>query len=315
MKRITILALCGVIGMFFHSIGFCGENGFASGCAPSSQFRGLSCADFKETLSNDNLYVTFRDMPLFSKKSTCWTLQWNGIRVFLPPSDFEQVHVKKRTDGTYDLFLKTKEGVWVSATSDENTVFTDIFAVTTGGQTLETSTDGVALTNRIYGGPISLFELMMRAYEKTPDQITCGPESCDGDISVAIAMILKKMARRELEAAYKVGGARPGWMTESNGKPFREYELNLLGPDRDRIVHLSYRMPEDAPFHDLPFRVAGAESVPGIDAPSWLEALNRALASPFDGEWRRYAVAARQCGISEKSISASLENLKIHVTP
>lgn len=312
IKRIALWAS---ISLFFSSI--CGSvtGTLAEECKSSYMFRGISCEEFKETISHESLYVTFTEKPLFSKKSKCWTLLWNGVHVLLPHVDFEDVHVKKSKNGRYELFLKTTEGIWISCFAEEDTLFKDVFAVMGDSNKSEISADGVASTNRMYGGPVALSDLMTIAYENTPDQITCCKENYVEDISVAISMILKKMTRLELVAAFKGVGDRSGWIIESKGKQLREYELNILDSTQERIFYLTYRLPENGNFHDLPFRVGGAWSADGDDVPPWLEALNLALASSSDEDWRRYAVAARQIGISEKSISGTLNNLKISSAP
>ncbi|WP_300667619.1 hypothetical protein [Desulfoluna sp.] len=315
MKGMTVFVLYIFIGLFINATALVEDSVLAAEGKASYMFRGISCEAFKETLLHESLYVTFTEKPLFHKKSKCWALSWNGVHVLLPQTDFEHVYVKKNKNGRYELFLKTKEGLLVSVTSDENTVFNDIFAVTADGKNVESSADGVVSTTRMYGGPVTLSALMMAAYEHTPDQVTCCKENYDEDISVAIVMILKKMNRIELVAAYKGVGARAGWMTESKGKQLREYDLNILDATQERIFHLMYRLPEDDPYQDLPFRVGEAGAADSEDAPPWLEALNQALAYSSDDDWRRYAAIARQSGISEKSISKTLERVVVKPVP
>jgi len=126
---------------------------------------------------------------------------------------------------------------------------------------------------------------------------------------VAIAMILKKITRLGFMAAYKGVVDRSGWMTRSKGKELQEVDLNILDPTKERIFHLMYRLPDDCSYHDLPFRVGGIEEAGGEDAPQWLVALNLALASSSAEDWRGYAIEAGRAGISEKSISKTLEHV------
>jgi len=96
-------------------------------------------------------------------------------------------------------------------------------------------------------------------------------------------------------------------MTRSKGKELQEVDLNILDSTKECIFYLMYRLPDECPYHDLPFRVGGFDGAGDEDLPPWLVALNKALASSSTEDWRRYAMEARRVGISEKSISKTLE--------
>ena len=290
---------------------FCMGDLFALKCEDTYAFQGISCEGFKEEILGKGLHEVYREKPVLLAEKPSLCLAWHGIDLLLPLSDVESVYVTTRRRGGYEVILKTWDGFCLTAFSMDNTIFKDIYGSSTLGGSVETSPGGEAATNRLFGGPVSLLDLLMMMYDHTPDEITCCKENRDSDIAISIFMILKDCGPYTHVAAYKGVGKGKGLILESKGARGHVYELNMPDESGTQILQVTYGFPTDSGSEDLPFRVGHVKKRLCEASPLWLTALNRAIASSSDGDWKRYAVAARECGISEKSISRSFDNLGI----
>ena len=308
------------IGRIFFTIVlslFCFLRGdlFAAECEDTYAFQGISCEGFKEKVLGKGLHEVYREKPVLPPERPSFCLAWYGMDLLLPLIDIESVYVTKRRCGGYEVILKAGEVFCLAAFSMDNTIFKDIYGSSTLGGSVETTPEGEAATNRMFGGPVSLLDLLMMEYDHTPDEITCCKEHRDADLAISVLMILKGGGPHTPVAAFKGVGKGKGLILESRGASGHLYQINMPDASGTQILQVTYGFPPDSGSEDLPFRVGHGRSRLCAKPPQWLVALNRALASSLDGDWKRYAVAARKGGISEKSISRSFDNLGIKGLP
>ena len=290
---------------------FCMGDLFAVECEDTYAFRGISCEGFKAEILEKGLYEVYREKPVLPPERPSLSLAWHGMDLLLPLIDVESVYVTTRRRGGYEVILKTGDGFCLTAFSMDNTIFKDIYGLSTLGGSVETTPEGEAATTQMFGGPVAFLDLLMMAYDHTPDEITCCKKNRDADIAISVLMILKGGGPHTLVAAFEGVGKSKGLILELLGSQGHAYQLNMPDASGAQILQVTYCFPSDSANEDLPFRVGLGKSRLYVKPPLWLAALNRALASSLDVDWKRYAVAARECGISEKSISRSFDNLGI----
>jgi hypothetical protein len=129
-------------------------------------------------------------------------------------------------------------------------------------------------------------------------------------------LILKRTASSDLNAVYRGIGSYDGWITKSKAENSIEYVLNIIPvSDDNQLLHITYRIPEESTYEYLPFYVGikfqGSNETP----PNWLTTLNNALKSSSNDSWQAFISAAKQIGISEKSILRTCEQLKLKSEP
>ena len=277
-----------------------------SDCTQQYTFRnGLPCETFKQAhLSESYLGVTFSQRPEYSGKNDFWVLTWNGIEVTLPRTAYAHVYFFKGAEGQYSFRLATGNDFSISLLANNNDRYEDVFAVANlDDRTIETSAEGIAATRAMFGGPIRYSELMMRAYATTPADVTCCKEMYAAEMGHVVALIMKAIEGPDIVAAYEGVGRHSGWMTQSESDGRVAYALNIV-PEKDAetVLHVIYDMPVQAPFQAAPFLLGSVESTAAAHPPAWLTALNRALREDANEAWLKYRDAAREAGLSPKSI-------------
>ena len=313
MTKIGFLTTCISLGVLLCSCSTTSET--RSDCEEYYRFRnGMPCEAFKQAhLSASGLNVTFSPKPKASGGNNFWVLAWNGIDVILPRTAYEHVYFFKGEDNRYNFRLVAADHFQVNLLANTNDRYEDVFAVSDlHNRTIETTAEGIAATRAMFGGAVRYSELMMRAYASTPEDITCCEKKYEQEMGTVVALIMKSIDRPDsLVAAYKGVGRHSGWITESASDGQVEYALNIVpGRDAKNVFHVIYEMSEKAPFHAVPFLVGRVESAAAAPPPGWLAALNHALQEDANEGWRRYIDAAREAGLSPKSIELVEEMLR-----
>ena len=286
-----------------------------TGCKETYLFRNkIPCETFKqEHLSASGLDVTFTKKPKVPVGNSFWVVTWNGIDVLLPRAPYEHVVFFTDSDGGYNFRLSVGSHLQISLLSNRNDRYEDVFAVSNWhDRTTETTAEGIAATRAMFGGPIRYSELMMRAYETTPQDVTCCLDRYTEEMGLVVALIMKRIDRPDrVVAAYKGIGRHTGWMTASKSDGRVEYALNIV-PEKDAktVYHITYEMSAKAPYHDVPFLIGRVDSSAAAPSPGWVAALNWALQEDASEAWHKYIDAAREAGLSPKSIQIVEEMLQ-----
>lgn len=271
----------------------------------------------QEHLSADFLNVTFTERPEVSHDNNFWVFTWNGIDVILPPAAFEHVFLFKDSDGRYLLHLAAADDIRISLLANKNDAFEDVFAVSDIGEPeMITTAEGIAATKAMYGGAVRFSELMMLAYESTPEEITCCAERGEEEMGKVVALIMKEIDEPDIVAAYKGVGRYNGWLTKSRSGGQVEYRLNILSEsDEEHVYQVTYQITEKAPYHTFPYLVGEANRNNAAQPPEWIPALEAALKKDSSEAWQDFLSAAEEGGISEKSCSSVRNIIEKKSTP
>jgi len=284
------------------------SSGLHSQCKAHYTFRnGIPCETFKqEHLSADFLDVTFTERPKVSRDIDFWVFTWNGIDVILPPVAFEHVFLSKDSGGRYFIHLTAGDDIRISLLVNKNDKYEDVFAVSDIGEPgMITSEEGIAATKAMYGGAVRFSELMIRAYESTPKEITCCAEKTEKETGTVVALIMKAIDGPNIVAAYKGIGRYKGWLTKSKSGGQVEYRLNILSESDEKYVYqVTYQITEAAAYQTFPLLVGTTNPHDAAQPPNWIPALEAALEEDSSEAWQNFLSAAEDGGISEKSRSA-----------
>lgn len=290
-----------------------------SQCKTHYAFRnGVPCKTFKqEHLSADFLDVTFTERPKASRDNDFWVFTWNGIDVILPPVAFEHVFLSKDSGGRYFIHLAAGDDIRISLLANKNDKYEDVFAVSDIGEPgMITTAEGIAATKAMYGGAVRFSELMIRAYESTPEEITCCAEKAEKEMGTAVALIMKAIDGPDIVAAHEGIGRYKGWLTKSKSGGQVEYRLNILPEsDVEHVYQIIYQITEKAPYHTFPYLVGTANSKEFAQPPDWIPALEAALKKDSADAWQNFLSAAEDGGISEESRSAVRTSIEKQSTP
>jgi len=295
------------------------SSGLHSPCKTHYTFRdGIPCETFKqERLSADFLDVTFTEKPKISRDNDFWVFTWNGIDVILPPVAFEHVFLSKDSGGRYFIHLTAGDDIRISLLANKNEKFEDVFAVSDIGEPgMITTAKGIAATKAMYGGAVRFSELMIRAYESTPEEITCCAEKGEEEMGTVVALIMKEIDGPDIVAAHKGVGRHKGWLTKSISGGQVEYRLNILPEsDAEHVYQVTYQIAAKAPYHTFPYLVGAADRSEAAQPPGWIPALEAALEKDSLEAWQDYLSAAEGSGISEKSRSTVKKIVEKKSTP
>jgi len=270
----------------------------------------------KDYFSDQSFYVIFTKRPDLQNEQNHWVLCWNGIEVLIPKVLYKDIYVSINNRNEYELWLRTIDGVLISLMTDEDKEIKDVFSQTLSSGELITSAEGVLATKDMYGGPVKISTIMMLAYESTPNLLTCSEENRIKESAIAVALILKGTASSDLTAAYRGIGSHDGWITKSKVENTIEYVLNIIPAINDnQLLYITYRIPEGSTYEYLPFWVGSKNQESNETPPNWLTTLNNALESRSNDSWQAFLSAAKQIGISEKSILRTYEQLNLTSEP
>ena len=306
MSKINILIIC---FLFLSSLSSDSNIGASELVA---QLWAPNCEKLKKGfLVDQSLNVIFTNKPNLKIYQTPWTIFWNNVEVPVPNVDYKHIYVSSKNKNEYEIWLQTIDGVIISLMVGEDKLMKDVFAKTSGNGEEISTPEGVLTTKDMFGGPVKMSTIMKRAYRSTPDLLTCMEENRIRESAIASALILKGTATNNLMAVYEGIGEYDGWITKSTDENIIEYTLNIIPADtNNQLFYINYRMPEGSKYNYLPF-CAGRKKDTAKDTHSWLVSLNNAIEMKTNDGWKEFISAAKENGISEKSISRTCDKLKI----
>lgn len=148
--------------------------------------------------------------------------------------------------------------------------------------------ENVKQTEAMYGGSVKVSDLMLLAYETTPDRLTCKEENRIKESAISVALILKTITSPGVTAAYKNVGTYDGWITKRMDENNIEYVLNIIPSYNDnQFIQITYRFPQESIYAYIPFHVGNKNPEPD-KKPAWLIALNNALKLKSNTSWEKY---------------------------
>lgn len=274
-----------------------------------------NCNELKKNhLTSPSLKITFSEKPKFKELKKYWAINWNIIRILLPPDNYKHVSVSKSNLNKSELLLvgdKVRISAYVFPDKPKDDVYRTAILETDKS---DTSLEGRALTYAMYGGPVRILsELSILGLMVTPDDLKCNNDNYIEEYSIAIPLILKQTRTGILLSAHKNVGKHQGWIEKQRNNDRLEYILHIISESEKNLIYqVSYSIPVDSLYHGIPFMVGLDSNNSNEHQPEWLNALNLALNSNTVDNWKEYLKIANESGISKKSISQTSKNLKIH---
>jgi hypothetical protein len=306
VRKINIFIICVILLCSFSSDSTIGASELIG------QLWAPNCEKLKKDfLVDQSLNVIFTNKPNLQNKQTPWTIFWNNIEVPVANVEYKDIYVSPNNKNEYEIWLHTIDGIMISLMVGEDYIMEDVFAKTSGNGEVISTPEGVLTTKEMFGGPVKMSTIMKLAYKSTPDLLTCMEENRIKESAIASALILKGTATDNLVAVYEGIGEYDGWITKSKDENNIEYSLNIISANtNNQLFYINYRMAEGSKYEYLPFCV-GSKKEPAKDTPGWLVSLNNAIEMKTNDSWKEFIAAAKESGISEKSISRTCEKLKI----
>ncbi|MFH2046517.1 MAG: hypothetical protein ABIK92_15365 [Pseudomonadota bacterium] len=306
MKKINILPICILIFFILSTVSV------SAGQKQYSPLWNPNCEKLKKELSGQNLNIVFTEKQIIKNKQKHWVLYWHGIEVLIPQAEYKDVYVLVNKRNQYELMLRTIDNILISLMITEHKPQNDIFSKDSGDKIPVLNIENMRQTEAMYGEPVKVSDLMLLAYETTPDQLTCKEENRIKETAIAIALILKTITSPGVTSAYKNVGTYDGWITKSEVENNIEYVLNIIPSDSDsQFLNITYKLPQESIYAYIPFHVGNKNPKPDKKPPDWLIALNNALELKTNNSWNEYTSVAKSSSISEKSTLETLKNLKL----
>ncbi|MBN1904356.1 MAG: hypothetical protein JW927_04595 [Deltaproteobacteria bacterium] len=264
----------------------------------------------KDFLFDKSLNVVFSEKPNLQNKQPLWTIRWNNLEVPIPIVPYKDIYILPNNNNEYEIWLQTADGVRISLITGKDTLIEDFLRKKHTMGELISKSKGVLFTKELFGGPVKMSAIMKLAYKSTPDLLTCIEKNRINESAIASALILKDTATDNLGAVYEGIGEYDGWMTKSNNDNEIEFSLFVISDNSDQLFNINYKMAENSKFEYLPFYV-GSKKKDEKETTGWLVALNKAIETRSNDDWKKFISIAKEIGISERSIAKTSEKLKI----
>ncbi|MBF0383032.1 MAG: hypothetical protein HQL69_18580 [Magnetococcales bacterium] len=244
--------------------------------------------------------------------STNWSFNWNGIQIPLPPISYNELIINRvyKQQG-FDIFLTADDGTIISLYNDDN--FTKPMENVFGGlqnidgKPLKEDQDR-EITYTLFGGPVSIPDIMRPALHQMPQDLTCKSEAWKKEASISIGLILLAVARPfQIETIHEVKGGYEGWIEKGKTETHTHWKAFLYDSKKpDNSWDISMIIPKDSPHLELGlFLVEPTRG--GLLAPQnplWLKQLNQALQHNTPQKWQTLLKTMQTNSFGNKSLKS-----------
>lgn len=274
--------------------------------------------------------LKYSPLPMPEQHAGAWKLTWAGVSLAIPAAPYAEVALApfapgyatgslEKVPGRLLLVTKAKTVITTLAHSPETLRPQEDLFATFDAQTRQpvVTEAGKAATKRLFGGPISSMELYRRAYEHTPDDLTCtGAEGWEKEAALGYALILGGIADPgQVRSIHDGVGEKKGWLKHStsrdpNGLISNAWEAFVQLDDRTMagVLVADKAAPEAFALGALINRPFKEER--SVPRPKWLDALQAFLDKPDKARQATLKKALQDAGMSERSIK-SVDQLKL----
>lgn len=168
---------------------------------------------WKKYYSEPSWDVKFEQPPASNSSNEFWSLKFDNRSIPIPKADYVFIDVNDTGFWLREQMDKPDSvAVGVGCQKGANEPINDVFArAAPHGEQPRTTPGGVEATTEMFGGAISLHEIMQHAYSHSSDDLTCSSESMDYDLSLIYSFILKDVAMPW--KAYNGLGYQAGFVT------------------------------------------------------------------------------------------------------
>ena len=266
-----------------------------------------SCLELKESMKdNRSVYVTFAEYPEEALDVVAWLLKWDDIDVPVPATEYRTVIVNRaQSDSSIlEFIMIAKDGTTLLGlvhSADISAPMEDVFAMASiGGVT--TTSGGIEATNELFGGPVSLVDLIELGYHHSPDSLSCKPDQWRREMPIGVALTLKVIeGPTDLDAVYNRVGPHRGWLEIGKRKRGTTVRATVVPPNAlVREAYFDFPDPRD----EFGFAIGLGPGKIAPDAPEWLGALNTAIAEGTPDAFKALEDSMRRAGLDEASVDS-----------
>ncbi|MGR3276178.1 hypothetical protein ACSYAD_13805 [Acaryochloris marina NIES-2412] len=254
--------------------------------------------------------ITYQPLPKDRASQPSWKLNWYGRQIPIPAIQYTDVLVIRDKDDSSVLLkgqIADQTASVVLSRSPKIEPMVDIFAEIADSGTAQNSSEGIALTQKLFGGPVSVEQLSDLGYRHTLADITCDKANWQEEVPIALALIIKDIAAPigPSTSAYNLNpGILLASQSESKDKWWSKWH------DEQYDVEVILTLPKDHQQGNLGFALGKADGPVAPNVPVWLGQLETAIANPTQQNWQALRIAFKQAKISDKSIQKIEELLE-----
>jgi hypothetical protein len=250
------------------------------------------CRELKQKhLTDPVLQITFGKKPSVQAKVTSWTLDWHGLLLPIPRAKYDMAAINRDAEGNYFVHLRDSKQS-VSLTLLQHPAMNE--SVHTGNREM------------------TLYELTMLGFEKTPADLGCQPGSWAKEAPIADALIMKGIdVRGKLDAVYRETGDHPGWtmrIMDNDEISFRSFRQ---ASNKSPMLEIMLTTPHNNAFRILGYQLGIQQSDNAGNKPTWLTALEKAMNDGAMADWQMFFQLAEKQGFNKAQLATSKANLDI----
>ncbi|ABW31327.1 hypothetical protein [Acaryochloris marina] len=261
------------------------------------------CQQVKKELSQQPAAkITYAPLPKDIAIQSSWKLNWLERQIPVPAMQYTDVFVLQDQDHHTILFIGQIEGENAQVMlgkSPKIEPLVDIFADIADADKTENSPEGTALTQKLFGGPVSMEKLTDLGYRHTLADLTCNQANWQKEVPIALALIFKGIATSigPNTSAYDLNqGVLLGSKSESQDKWWFQWN------GEQQYMYVMLTLPNGHQHGDLGFALGQKDWPVAPNAPVWLGQLETAISNPTRQNWQTLQLALKKAKMSEKSI-------------
>jgi hypothetical protein len=248
------------------------------------------CGELKQKhLTDPVLQVTFSKKPVIQAKVTSWTLGWHGLLIPVPSSSYDVVAINRDAEGNYFVHLR----------DSKKSISLTLLQHPAMNETLLTG-----------DSKMTLYELTMLGFEKTPADLKCQPGSWAREAPVADALIMKGIdIHGKLDAVYRESGPHPGWTLKIMDNDEISFRSFRQAGDENLLLEIMLTVPHDNAYRILGYQLGTQQEASAATKPTWLSALEKAVNSGASTDWQTFFQLAEKHGFDKEQLATSKNNL------